>query len=379
MYEYQRNNRFFAQIQNDMGELGMEELSEQGAEDISQAYGGIYFSSDQTVLYRINYTSRYITRILAPLISFKCHSTRYLYNKAKEINWTDILTADNTFAIFSTVSNSRINHSLYAKLQLKDAIVDWFNEHFKKRPNIERVDPDVWINLHIENNRAVISIDTSLGSLHRRGYRAKTVKAPMQETLAAAIIRLAEWDGSRPIYDPMCGSGTLLSEALMFYCRTPSGFLRQRFGFESLPDFDHDLWKSIKVNSDKEIQGVTKGLISGSDISSEVVEAARTNINKLPNGDKIHLRVMDFRKIQQLKDTIIVCNPPSGIRLERDKDLSELYGELGDFLKQRCKDSTAYIYFGDRELIPKIGLKPSWKRPLKNGGLDGRLAKFEIY
>ena len=103
MYEYQRNNRFFAQIQNDMGELGVEELSEHGAEDISQAYGGIYFSANKAALYRINYTSRYITRILAPLVSFKCHSTRYLYNKAKEINWTDILTANNTFAVFSTV------------------------------------------------------------------------------------------------------------------------------------------------------------------------------------------------------------------------------------------------------------------------------------
>jgi putative N6-adenine-specific DNA methylase len=379
MYEYQRNKRFFAQIQNDMGELGVQELSGHGAEDISPAYGGIYFSSDQAVLYRINYTSRYITRILAPLISFKCHSTRYLYNKAKEINWTDIFEVNNTFAIFSTVSNSRIKHSHYATLQLKDAIVDWFKERFKKRPNIERVDPDVWINLHIENNRAVISLDTSLGSLHRRGYRARTVKAPMQETLAAAVIRLTAWDGSRPIYDPMCGSGTFLSEALMLYCRIPSGFLRQRFGFESLPDFDDELWKEIKKDTDKKIRGLPKGLISGSDISAEVVEAARTNINKLPDGDKVSLRVMDYRKIQRLKDTIIVCNPPSGIRLERDKDLSELYGELGDFLKQRCKDSTAYIYFGDRELIPKIGLKPSWKRPLKNGGLDGRLAKFEIY
>ena len=379
MYEYQRNNRFFAQIQNDMSELGVEDLSAQGAEDISPAYGGIYFSANKAALYRINYTSRYITRILAPLVSFKCHSTRYLYNKAKEINWTDIFTVDNSFAIFSTVSNSRIKHSLYATLRLKDAMVDWFNEHFKKRPNIERIDPDVWINLHIENNRAVISLDTSLGSLHRRGYRARTVKAPMQETLAAAIISLAAWDGSKPIYDPMCGSGTLLSEALMFYCRIPSGFLRQRFGFEFLPDFEYDLWNSIKRDADQKIRGLPKGLISGSDISSEVVEAARTNIKKLPDGEKIGLRVMDYKKIQQLENTIIVCNPPSGIRLERDKDLSELYGELGDFLKQRCKGSTAYIYFGDRGLIPEIGLKPSWKKPLKNGGLDGRLAKFEIY
>ena len=379
MYEYQRNNRFFAQIQNDMSQLGMYELSGQGAEDISPAYGGIYFSANKAVLYRINYTSRYITRILAPLASFKCHSTRYLYNKAKEINWTDILTANNTFAVFSTVSNSRIKHSLYATLRLKDAIVDWFNEHFKRRPDIEKVEPDVWINLHIENNRAVISLDTSLGSLHRRGYRARTVKAPMQETLAAAVITLTAWDGSRPIYDPMCGSGTLLSEALMFYCRIPSGFLRRRFGFESLPDFEYDLWNSIKRDVDQEIRGMTKGLISGSDVSSEAVEAARANINKLPNGDKIRLRVVDYRKIQQMEDTVIVCNPPSGIRLERDKDLSGLYGALGDFLKQRCKGSTAYIYFGDRELIPKIGLKPSWKRPLKNGGLDGRLAKFKIY
>ena len=122
-----------------------------------------------------------------------------------------------------------------------------------------------------------------------------------------------------------------------------------------------------------------KGLIAGSDRSDKAIYAARENIQKLPHGEQIHLKVIDFREIEDLSHRIIVTNPPYGIRLEKGKDLAGFYKEMGDFLKRRCKGSTAYVYFGNRSLIPYIGLKPTWKRPLPSGGLDGRLVKFEIY
>jgi len=379
LYEYQNTNRYFAQISSGMEELGASELAELGASNITISFRGIYFKADQKTLYRINYFSRLISRILAPLLKFTCHQTRYLYKKAQEIIWPELFSVDQSFAIFASVSNSKIKHSLYAAQVLKDAIVDQFREQTDKRPNVEKIHPDVWINLFIENDFAIISWDTSGGSLHRRGYRTQSVEAPMQETLAAAIIRLSQWDGCQPLYDPFCGSGTLLCEALLNYCRLPAGFLRQKFGFEFLPDFDKKSWHQIKAEADKQRREVRIDLIAGSDISREAIKAARQNLNNLPFGQQVKLKKLAFQEIEKLENSLIVCNPPYGIRSGEKKEISHLYKLLGDFLKQKCQGSTAYIYFGDRNLIPKIGLKPSWRKPLRNGGLDGRLVKFAIY
>jgi putative N6-adenine-specific DNA methylase len=201
----------------------------------------------------------------------------------------------------------------------------------------------------------------------------------MQEIVAASVVRLTEWDGSKPLYDPMCGSGTLLIEALMAYCRIPAGFLRKRFGFEFLPDFNAALWKKVKKEAVQGMRDLPPGLISGSDISPQAINAAKTNAQAIPQGKKIELRVLDLQKIDDLSDRIIVCNPPYGIRLGKEENLKFFYKELGNFLKRKCNGSTAFIYFGDRKWIPDIGLKPSWKKALKSGGLDGRLAKFEMY
>jgi putative N6-adenine-specific DNA methylase len=379
MYEYQRDKRFFAQIAEGIKEPGIDELSELGARDISPEYGGLHFHADKETLYQVNYFSRLASRILAPLVSFSCRTSDELYKKTKEINWTDFISVKNTFAVFSNVSNSRINNSHFASLRVKDGVVDSFREMSGKRPDVDSRNPDIWLNLYIRNDEASISLDTSGGSLHRRGYRKESLSAPMQETVAAAIIRLSKWDGSVPLYDPLCGSGTILCEALMHYCRIPSGFFRERFGFEFLPDFDKSLWIKVKKEIDRQIRKLPEGYISGSDISPEAVEAAGTNMRRLPHGEKIRLKVGDFRESEGLENGVIITNPPYGVRMGNRPELDLLYKELGDFLKQRCKGSVAYIYFGERAFIKKIGLKPAWKKPLKTGGLDGRLVKYELF
>ncbi len=379
MYEYQKKGRFFAQTALDIIELVDRELSELGAKEISPTYGGVYFSADKAALYRINYSSSLATRILAPLASFSCRTPEQLYENAKKINWSDFISEEGTFAVFSNVSNSKITNSHFASLRLKDAVVDVFREKTGKRPNIDSRNPDMWLNLHVRNDKAVISLDTSGGSLHRRGYRLDAVKAPMQETVAAAIIRYIEWDGRSPLSDPMCGSGTLLAEALMHYCRIPSGILRKRFGFESMPDFDDSLWMKIKNGIDLQIRELPEGLIAGNDISTQAVGITRKNLQQLQFGDKIVLENKDFRNLKGLENGTIVTNPPYGVRTGKGQELDVLFKGLGDFLKQKCKGSTAYIYFGEREFIKKFGLKPTWKKPLKTGGLDGRLVKYELF
>lgn len=379
MYTYQKTSIYFAQHADGMTRLVAKELRELSATRIKPAFRGTFFKASPEDLYRINYHTQLISRILAQIITFDCHSDKYLYNTAKKIKWQDFMSVDSTFAVFSTVSESNIDHSKYAALRLKDAIVDYFRDECGDRPNIDTRNPDVWINLHIHDNRAAISIDTSGGSLHRRGYRTESVEAPMQETVAAAIIRACGWSGTRPLYDPMCGSGTLLAEAMLHYCRIPAGTLRGRFGFECLPDFDASLWEKVKSEASAAQREMPDGLIAGSDIASSAVEASRTNLMNLPGGERIQVNRNAFTDLEGFKNTVFVFNPPYGHRLGKGQDLSKLYRAFGDYLKQRCSGCEAYVYYGDPELLKHAGLGTTWKKELKNGGIEGLLVKYLIY
>ena len=379
MYRYQETQRYFAQVADDIKDLAEKELQTLGARETSPAYRGLYFNASPKELYTINFHARLINRVLAPLTSFNCHSDRYLYKKASEVEWKDFLNPSQTFAVFATVANSRMRHSKFAALRLKDAVVDSFRAETGVRPSIDTKDPDVWINLHIQNNEATISLDTSGGSLHRRGYRKMSVQAPMVETLAAAIIQHSGWEGKSPLYDPFCGSGTLLCEAYMHASRTPAALFRKKFGFQRLPDFDAALWKKVKREGRDGIRPLSRDLISGTDIDRGAVQATMQNCTVLEMGNAVTIQKRDAFQIDRIEKSVIVCNPPYGIRMGHKTDLNDFYKRLGDFLKQRCQGSTAFIYCGERQYLKRIGLKPSWKKSLVNGGLDGRLAKYELY
>ena len=380
-FTYQLDSRYVAQIAEDLKEAVMEELAELGAKEISSDFGSIHFRADKKTLYRINYLTRLASRCLAPLRSFDCPDTDTLYREAKQMRWDALFAPGNTFAVSGHVSGSKVSHSKYAALRIKDAVADYFREKTGHRPDVSVRNPDILLNLTIRKDWAEISLDTSGGSLHKRGYREETVKAPMQETVAAAIIRFTEWDGSVPLYDPLCGSGTLLCEALMRYCNIPAGIFRNRFGFEALPDFDAAVWQQMRKEADGRIRELPKGLIAGSDVSKDAITATRINLMGLHFGKNVHIERADFRNLPTMEGWIIVANPPYGIRMGGggNGDLGAFYKNFGDFLKQKCKRSTAYLYFGERQYIKKIGLKASWKKPIRAGGLDGRLVKYEMY
>jgi len=215
--------------------------------------------------------------------------------------------------------------------------------------------------------------------MHKRGYREESVSAPMQETVAASIIALSRWDGTKPLYDPMCGSGTLLCEALMKYCRIPAMIFREKFGFERLPDFNARTWNQVRQQAIDGIKEPETGLVAGSDISEDSVNAAKINIMGLHFGSRVAIEQKDFRDIDSLEDHVIVANPPYGIRMGKNENLNLFYRDLGAFLKNHCSRSQAFIYFGEPKYIKKVPLAPSWKRPLKIGGLNGKLAKYELY
>ena len=378
MYRYQKNSRFIAQVADGLEDLGQREIEACGGRDVRLGYRSVSFGADHASLYRITFKARIISRVLIPLIRFDCHSDRYLYKTAGKIAWPELIDSKQSFAVFSNVSHSRIRHSRYAALKLKDAIVDQFRELTGSRPNVDSQSPDVWIHLHVENDKATISLDACSGSLHRRGYRQVSVPAPMQETLAAAIITYTGWDGQTPLFDPMCGSGTLLCEALIQGANIPPAFLRSHFGFEHMPDFDPHLWANIRRECEDQIQILPQGLVSGSDQDQQAILAARTNCRRLPGGERIALKQVRFENAPGLYKGIIVCNPPYGRRLQDKKQVAGLLEGLGRFLRERCSRSAAYIYLGGKELHRHIPLSPAWTKNLANAGLNGCLAKYKI-
>ena len=378
MYEYE-STRYFAQVTGKMEELCEQELIELGASKTKIDYKGIYFHADIPTIYKINYSSRLLSRVLAPLVIFPCHKTNTLTNKARKINWDDFFSVDKTFAISASVSKSRITNSLYASQCLKDGIADYFREKYGKRPNVEVVNPDVRFNLHIHKDTAIISLDTSGDSLHKRGYRLLAGEAPMQETLAAAIIRLSKWDGENPLWDPMCGSGTILCEALMHYCRIPAQYLRKKFGFFNLPEFNLDEWEKIKSELDSSIRPLPKNIIKGSDKSPNAIEVARNNLSRLPFSDSVELSCKPFQKVKSFENGTLIVNPPYGMRLGKFEEVQTLYKELGDYLKTNCNGTTAFIYTGEPSLRKSIGLKTSRRIHLDNGKLEGVLLQIDSY
>ena len=381
MFQYQQHKRYFAQIAGGFEELAETELRELGAKAIKPDYRGFHFEADPETLYRINYKARMIIRVLAPLVTFDCHSDKYLHLTAMKIDWSQFITVQDTFAINAVTSNTPgLTHSQYAGLKVKDAICDFFREKTGERPSVNVKDPDLGIHLYVRNNRATISIDTSGGSLHKRGYRTARVEAPMAETLAAAIIRLSKWKGERPLIDPMSGSGTLLCEAAMRYCYMPAGYLRTGWGFKRLPDFDSGVWMKVKNEADGFMRPLPADLLIASDIDPVAARATRRNLNRLPGcKNAFECEPKDFRKIEKLENTTIIVNPPYGVRLGNREEAENLMKEFGDFLKQRCTGCTAYVYAGDRKLLKRVGLKPEWKVDLNNGALEGVLGKYDLY
>jgi len=380
MLYYQRHKEFFAQVAGGLEDLAATELRNLGARDLKVGIRGITFCAELSDLYRINYRSRLVTRVMAPLLKFEATSAEALYLGTKKVDWTRIFRLDQTFAVFANVHRSEIDNGHFAALKVKDCVADMFRKRYKNnRPNIDAKTPDLWISVHIFENQATISIDCSGGSLHKRGYRQRSVEAPMMETLAAAILDFAGWQGQRRFYDPMCGSGTMISEAWMKAGNIPAGTLRKHFGFMMLPDYDRREWIKVKFHEDNQIKMVRAGTIRGSDVNPAAVKLTRQNNARIPGGDELRVKTSDFRDLDKVEDALIVCNPPYGIRMMKDQDMGAFMKDFGDFLKQKCTGSDAYIYLGDPELVKHVGLKAAFKKPLRNGGLDGRLVKYELY
>ena len=363
-------------------EILADELRECGAKDIEPLTRAVAFTGDMRVLYRANYTCRTALAILKPFAEFDANNDQELYDQVYKIRWEKILDCDCTFMIDSTTSGEVFTHSYYAALKTKDAIVDRFRRNFGKRPSIDTEQPDYKFNLHIRDNHVTLLMNASGDSLHKRGYRQGVGVAPINEVLAAGLLKLAGWKCDCNFYDPMCGSGTMLIEAAMMANNIPAQYYRgNRFGFMRWKEFNLGEWKSIKAEEDRKIGSLDfEGEIWGNDIDEQVIQQCEKNLEYTKLHHDVMLHIGDFADQEPPEGkTLIVTNPPYGERIKVE-DLNAMYEKLGDTFKQKYgKDCDVWLITSDFEAMKHIGLHPSRKIPVQNGALDCRFLHFELY
>lgn len=374
--------KMIAKTMMGLEEILAEELCECGAEEIECMNRAVSFVGDMHVLYRANYTCRTALAILKPFAEFDANNDQELYDQVYRIKWEKIMDVDCTFMIDSTTSGEIFTHSYYAALKTKDAIVDRFRRNFGQRPSIDTENADYKFNLHIRDNHVTLLINSSGESLHKRGYRQAVGIAPINEVLAAGMIKLAGWKCDTNFFDPMCGSGTLLIEAAMLANNIPAQYYRgDNFAFKRWKEFNMAEWKSVKAEEDRKIgSGDFDCEIWGNDIDMQVLQQAEKNLQFT----KLHKDVMLFNGSFEDQDppegkTLIVTNPPYGERIKIE-DLNAMYELLGDtFKKKYGENCDVWLITSDFDAMKHIGLKPSTKIPLLNGQLDCRFLHFELY
>ncbi|MBC34490.1 MAG: RNA methyltransferase [Bacteroidetes bacterium] len=354
------------------------ELRAIGATDIEEISRAVSFKGNLEVMYKANYLCYTALRILKPIKTFEVRDENELYQKVKEIKWWDYMEVDQTLAINAVVNHSKITHSQYASLKTKDAIADGFREKFRRRPSVDLDNPDLRINVHIHKDSCTLSLDSSGSSLHKRGYRSIVDKAPLNEVLAAGLLKLSDWNGQTNFYDPMSGSGTLLIEAAMQARNIPAGNYRTEFGFMGWKDYDEELWNKIVKEASNNIREFDHKII-GTDQSMKAVNFAKRNVRSARFEKYISIQRSRMQNFElPISEGLLVTNPPYGERLEED-DIIELYKMMGDQFKQKFQGFNAWIFSGNMDALKFVGLRPSRKIHMYNGAIECRFAKFEIY
>lgn len=360
-------------------EVLAQELIELGANDVQLERRAVSFRGDKALLYRANLCLRTAIRILVPIASFKAKDTDALYDQVKALNWSQYMTADQTFAIDATVYSESFRNSRFVTYRVKDAIADYWIDKAHKRPSVSTQIPDILLNVHVANEQVTISLDSSGESLHKRGYRVATTEAPISEVLAAGMLLLAGWKGQSDFYDPMCGSGTLLIEAALIARNIAPGVFRSSFAFEKWPDFDADLWNDIYNDDSNERDFIHH--IYGSDASFYAIQQAAKNVKSAGVAKDIELKQIRMEEIKEVhaEGALVMLNPPYGERLKSNKEMEDLYSAIGTTLKHQFTGSTAWIISSNVEAMKCIGLKPSKKYHLLNGELDCQFNKYELF
>lgn len=372
-----KENEFIATTMFGLENILAGELQELGAQNVRVLNRAVSFSGSQALLYKVNIGSRTAMRVLKNLKSFKVTDEESLYNAVFNMKWEDHFSVKESFMINSSVNSPQFRHSLFVSQKSKDAIADRFRKITNLRPSVSTKDPDITINIHISNDRADVSLDSSGEPLFKRGYRAGQYLAPLNEVLAAGMIMMSGWDGSTNFIDPMCGSGTLSIEAALIGKKIPPGIFREKFGFMKWKDYDEVLFKRLLETMLNPVE--MKASIFASDISLDAVDLAKSNVKKALLEEFITVQKCDFKDfIPPTDGGLVMMNPPYGERLKED-EINLFYKGIGDTLKKNFTGYDAWVLSGNPDALKFFGLRPEKKIELINGSIKCKFQKFSIY
>ncbi|GFE60299.1 class I SAM-dependent RNA methyltransferase [Geobacter sp. AOG2] len=369
----------FAAVPRGAEEIAAHELEQLGVGDVAAGRGGVSFTCNREGLYRANLWLRTASRVMVRLAVFPCATPEELYAGVHAIPWPELITPAMTLAVDCSLRDSNLTHSGFVALKTKDAVVDRIREACGSRPNVDTASPDVRINVHLSKNVCTVGLDSSGDALDRRGYRLERNEAPLRETLAAAVVALTGWDGSIPLADPMCGSGTIPIEAALLAAHVAPG-LKRSFGFQRWQDFDGKLWSRLVREAESGIERLPVGLVTGYDLDSRALVLAARNAATAGFEGQLHFFHAALEEFRPEGDKgVVIINPPYGKRLGDEEELKELYCRIGDIMKQRCRGWTGFVLTGNLELAKYIGLKAARRYVLFNGPIECRLLKYELY
>ena len=370
---------------------GLVDYVRQEVEDLGYQGGachktGLELEGDQYDTMRLNLYLRTAYNVLFLLKRFKCYSPGELYRNVAELPWEDIISPREYVSVVGRINTAFVDNSMYANLKIKDAIVDRIARKTGSRPDSGKDRDKVVVQAYWKDDRCRLYLNTSGLKLSDRSYRRMPHRAPLRESLAAAIIMATGYDGSGPLICPMCGSGTLAIEAALMASRRVPGLLRSNYGFMHLKYFDEPRWRQMRSEALKKSKmrggkaGFKPARIIATDIDAEAVEAARKNAMTAGVSHLIDFDVCDFAETGIPPGTgIIVMNPEYGLRLGEIEKLTNTYKRIGDFFKQKCAGYTGYIFTGNPALAKKVGLRTSRRSEFYNANIECRLLKYELY
>jgi putative N6-adenine-specific DNA methylase len=358
-------------------EVLAEELTGLGVRGVRTHNRAVSFPGDKQMLYRANYHLRTALRILWPLKAFPADDEESVYRGVRNMAWESVMGPENTLAVETVLVSGKYKHSGYLSQKAKDGIVDRFRERTGRRPSVDLKHPDVRIHLHLGDTHCNVSLDSSGESLHKRGYRSRSYKAPLNEVLAAGLIRLSGWVPGMRFVNPMCGSGTLAIEAGMMAHGLPGGYFREGFGFQTWKDYDPGLFEAVR--RERFLPAHQGAEIMACDLALPAIMDARQNLARAGMLDKIELVRSDFSSWELAPGTgTLIVNPPYGERME-EANLQELYRKIGDTLKKNFAGYQAWIFSGNPEALKHVGLRTSRKLTLFNGKIKCKYHRYELY
>ncbi len=371
-------HRYFATCARGLEPVLAEELRRLGASAIDPGRGGVAFAGPRVLVCHANLWLRTAIRVLMPILEAQVTSTDELYDAVQTLDWARFMTVAHTLAVDSNVRDSNITHSKYAALRVKDAICDQFVDKMGRRPSVDVERPMVGFNLHIAQNQATLSLDSSGDSLHKRGYRPILNRAPLNEALAAGLIYLTGWGGDGPFIDPMCGSGTLCIESAWMALNRPPGLTRKHFGFQGWMNYDVSLWAALRDEARRGVGRTLPHPIIGFDIRRDALAFCEENSRAAGIGHLLQFALRDVREFRPPDGPpgVILCNPPYGERLGEERELVPLYQALGDMIG-RCPGWKVFIFTSNAFLTRCIRRKTARAVELFNGKLHCRLLEYQ--